>query len=198
MFGYNCDNLYWLGQPSGRGRTEILDLLSAESPSFLKYVCANYTTSSANRDDFLGDFLNTSPNTMADAENKWYSDLISSVGSSCSNCGCTFSNGDNEIKGFMWFTSSILLDHSIYRNSTPHQSRNVSTSFRYSKENNLIEIENCELYDQMSIFDYSGKVILNCSINQNAINIPTLSSGIYFVKLTDKLNIVFASKFIVQ
>src|SRR5690606_28457463 len=112
LFGYSCSNLHWLGDPSTMKRTEVWPLFSAETIALTKNCFGNSTGVAWG--DFLGDFL-LAGGTMADIENHWYNDLNNAGSSSCSNCNCNFSNGDNHIGGFMWFTSSILFTNSVQR-----------------------------------------------------------------------------------
>ena len=196
LFGYNCDNLYWLGQPSGRSGTEILNLMSAESSTFPKAVCANYPNAGNYWDDFLGNYLSSPLTTLYDVENTWYTDLLSATASSCLNCGCSFTNGDNRIKGFIWFTSSILINHGIYRTSGEKSDVQNETSFYYDQQFNALKIRDSENYKEVSVFDYSGMIIYNGSANK-CISLQNLSPGIYFCNLTDKFNRFSGAKFIV-
>jgi hypothetical protein len=196
LFGYNCDNLYWLGQPSGRSRTEILNLMSAESPAFPKVPCVNYPNTPLFWGDFLGNHLQTHMVTLADVENTWYTDLLAASSSSCTNCGCNFTNGDNQIGGFMWFTSSILINHNIFRKGEQNINVENQILIHYDDASKKLIIPDLENYESVNIFDFSGKLIYSGSI-RGSIALDNLSQGIYFCSLTDKFNRFNSGKFIV-
>ena len=186
LFGYNCDNLFWLGSPSSRPRTNILDLMSAEDGSYTKLVCQNYLPSSnPNWDNFLGNYLTS--HTMADAESIWYNSLLTSNSTSCTNCSCSFSNGDNRIGGFMWFVSSIITDLAININRTSQSSHTYSNSnqFLYFDQSNsslvIVDPENSTI--SVNVFNSLGQNVIKIDkVGSSVSSLNYLKSGIYFCK----------------
>lgn len=49
--------------------------------------------------------------------------------------------------------------------------------------NGLITIESNSALDEIIIYDYSGKIVLNQKVNMNSINLNSFSKGVYIVKL---------------
>jgi len=69
-------------------------------------------------------------------------------------------------------------------------------SFYFDQYLNALIIPDSEIYEEVSLFDFSGKIIYNGSANK-CISLQNLSPGIYFCNLTDKFNRFIGAKFIV-
>lgn len=188
MFGYSCDNIYWLGHNTTGRKTQIWSLLSAESSRYTKN-CFN-ATSTTRWDDFLGDYLEGvgpvfggNPHTLRDAESEWLNDIQAATTTSCSNCSCNFTNGNNNITGFMWFVSSILFENNFRRlGRSDLDDSKVKCTFL----NNELTVFGTNLNDRIKIIDIQGRVIIEKQIINSPVNLNYLNAGIYLGCVTDQ------------
>ncbi len=61
-----------------------------------------------------------------------------------------------------------------------------------------LKISSDRIIDNISIYDYTGRLCINTQNHQNKIDISSLSSGVYFVKLKSKNGVLISRKIIVK
>ncbi|HQW22623.1 MAG TPA: T9SS type A sorting domain-containing protein [Bacteroidia bacterium] len=211
----HCAGLYLLGDKHTGKQSHVWPLFSAEYPTSLGgsswQTCEPHGISTGcNANDvcndylgyYVGDVPGTGYNPMYNVENDYYAvPLASASNTFCTACGCTdwkennipgTSNPfHNLVDGFMWFTYTLMKDHSVARirqltdsasqenilNEIPELIFN-STTNELSCQGNLL---NNQIY--IELYSVQGKLISEYKLQRNQkVYLGDLITGVYILR----------------
>ncbi|MBL0104850.1 MAG: T9SS type A sorting domain-containing protein [Bacteroidetes bacterium] len=186
-FDISCRNAHLLSDRFTKNGTTFYIGLSAQSANY------SYCNSSDIPQNHLGEYLDGSATTSGNmySVEKNYVDKLNNPSYFCADCSC-YSYNDNQYSttnlpanrctGSLWYTYTMLRDHSISR-----QIRNLNpmTIVPDAIGRINVRIKEDELLSSILLYDVSGRIIRKAeNINQASFDLITeeLSPGIYFLQ----------------
>lgn len=189
-FDINCKLLHLLSDPFSKNGTNFYIGLSARSNSF--YYCNSSTTPLEHLGRYLMGILPLASGNLYSVE-KSFLDKLNNPTYMCAGCSCyefpenQYSSNNptaNMCVGSMWYTFSMLKDHSLFRVKNNDQDIVQENEIQIKMDNSQIELSllNNEMLT-FTLFDIQGRKIRDSFNNSpiHTIEISGLNDGTYFL-----------------